>query len=422
MSGKKCQFGNRQYFASRFLCSAATLLVCLLCPKILAQAPTQSPSVRLTTIDGEAVDGKLLASDSQSVQLEVYGGERQWESQKVLKLDFGHKSENNVSPLELGLVDGSKLKGVKLVGKEESWQFGDSSGTSQEFGAGVVRSLLVRNLTPDLANAWKEALQEPTEADALILLRPGNVVDRVGGIIREVKDGRVVFDLDGQALDVAFEKLLGLIWFRKQKDRIKPKIEIEFTDGSSVFAETLNVAQGNLTYRSIGGKDVLVPLSRISILNYASANVKWLAEVPVLSAVSDQRTEWKGDSGNIRKMMAPRFLSGNKQGIAIASMSPEDLDLVFPSAGAFTFRVPEGFSRFRARIERSGGGNARSELTVEVWQDDQNISRLVFGTGDENAELDVPVLSAKKIILKVSSKSRLQVGSQLTWKQPRLTR
>jgi hypothetical protein len=59
---------------------------------------------------------------------------------------------------------------------------------------------------------------------------------------------------------------------------------------------------------------------------------------------------------------------------------------------------------------------------VEVWQDDQNISRMVFGTGDENAELDVPVLSAKKIILKVSSKSRLQVGSQLTWKQPRLTR
>lgn len=386
------------------------------------QSQAQNPSVRLTPIEGESFEGNLLAADSNRVELEVYGGKREWESSKVLKLELGRKMEASPAPLELGLVDGSKLKGTKLVGREEAWQFGDSSGASQEFGAGVVRSLLVRNLTTDLAKSWNEALQEPSEADALILLRPGNIVDRVGGVISEVKDGRVVFDLDGQTVDVAFEKLLGLIWFRKQQDRMKPKIEIEFTDGSSIFAETLNVDQGSLTYRSIGGKDVLVPISRISLLNYASANVKWLAEVPVLSSVSDQRIEWKGESENIRKMMAPQFVSGDKQATTNVSMNPEDLDLVFPSAGSFTFRVPEGFSRFRARIERSGGGNARSELTVEVWQDDQNISRLVFGTGDENAELDVPVLSAKKIILKVSSKSRLQVGSQLTWKQPRLTR
>jgi hypothetical protein len=397
---------------------ASLLFICSLSSAVFAQ----SPSVRLTTIDGETVEGKLLASDSKRVQLEHYGAEREWESQTVLKLDFGNKSESTFSPLELGLVDGSKLKGTKLVGKEESWQFDDGTGAKQDFGPRVVRSLLVRSVTPDLAKAWNEALQEPSEADALILLRPGNVVDRVSGIISEVKDGSVVFDLDGQTIDVAFEKLVGLIWFRKQQDRMKPKIEIEFTDGSSMLSETLLIAQGTLTYRSIGGQDVVVPLSRISVLNYASANVKWLSEVPVLNSASEQRIAWKEDSGSVAKMMAPRFVSDGKQATSDASKSPEDLDLVFPSSGSFSFRVPEGFSRFRARLERSAGGNARSELTIEVWQDGQNISRLVFGTNDEKAELDVPVVAAKKIMLKLSSKSLLQVGSQLTWKQPRLTR
>ena len=419
MNRKRFQVRRRSDVSVRMLCGAAFLLFTC---SLSSTGFSQSSSVRLTPIEGESVEGRLLVADAQRVQLEVNGGQREWESQKVLKLDFGNKSESKVSPLELGLVDGSKLKGTKLVGKEQAWQFGDSSGASQEFGPGVVRYLLVRNLTPDLANGWNDALREPAESDALILLRPGNVIDRVGGIISEVKDGRIVFDLDGQTVDVAFEKLLGVIWFRKQQERLKPKIEMEYTDGSSVFTESLEVAQGNVTYRSLGGKDVSLPIARIALLNYASANVKWLAEVQAISAVSDKRIEWKGESVNIEKVMAPQFVSSERKWNAGTGASPEDMDLLFPSSGAFTFRVPDGFSRFRTKIERSGVGTARSELMIEVLQDDQSISKLALGPATEKADLDVPVSPGKKIVLKVTSKGRLQVGSQLTWKQPRLTR
>jgi hypothetical protein len=382
----------------------------------------QTPAARLTAIDGESVDGNLLSADTQRVRLDVSGESKEWESPYVLKVELARKSTTGTAPLELGLLDGSRLKGMKLVGTEKLWQFGDSSGTVQEFGPGVVRSLLVRSLSPELTTAWSDALKEPAESDSLILLRPGNVVDRVNGIITEVKDGRVVFDLDGQSVDVSFEKLLGMVWFRKQQNRMKPKIQIEFADGSSVLTEALSTVGESLTYRSISNKDVSIPIARVALLNYASANVKWLAEVPVLNAASDRRMEWKGDGSLVGKVLAPQFITSRGQGASIDSANPEDLDLVFLSPGSFTFRAPDGFSRFRALVERSGIGNARSEVVIEVWEDDQNLMRRTLAANEDSLELDVPVSGGKKVTFKLASNNRLQIGSQVTWKQPRLTR
>ncbi len=385
------------------------------------------PSVRLTLIEGDAVEGRLIAADTQTVKLEASGETKEWESQKVLRLDLSPKSVGGAAPMELGLLDGTVLKGTKLAGKEQLWQFGDSAGSLQEFGPGVVRWLLVRKLTPELATAWNDALKEPVGNDSLILIRPGNVIDRVGGIINEVKDGKVVFDLDGQMVEVPFEKLLGLIWFRKPQDRVKPKIEIHFTDGSLILADTLALSNESLTYRGISGSDVAVPISRISLLSYGSANVKWLAELPTLAAVSDRRIEWKGGGESVGKMMVPRFVSGpdqsrGEQPLGESEGKSEDFDLVFLSPGSFTFRVPEGFSRFRTRIERSGTGTTRSDLTIEVLQDDQSIFRHELRAEDDRLDLDLPLLGGKKVSLMVASKNRLQIGSQVTWKQPRLTR
>ena len=121
-------------------------------------------------------------------------------------------------------------------------------------------------------------------------------------------------------------------------------------------------------------------------------------------------------------MMVPRFVSGRDQPRGSSEGRAEDSDLVFLSPGSFTFRVPEGFSRFRTRIERSGTGTTQSDLTIEVLQDDQSISRHELRAENDRLDLDLPVLSGKKMSLIVASKNRLQIGSQVTWKQPRLMR
>jgi hypothetical protein len=61
-------------------------------------------------------------------------------------------------------------------------------------------------------------------------------------------------------------------------------------------------------------------------------------------------------------------------------------------------------------------------VVIEVWEDDQKLMRHALAANEDTLELDVPVSGGKKITFKVASSNRLQIGSQVTWKQPRLTR
>ncbi|MCU0709835.1 MAG: hypothetical protein MUF23_16250 [Pirellula sp.] len=397
------------------------LLVCGVFPAF-AQDQTSETAARLVPVEGDAIDGNLVRADEQKIRFRTADGTSEWASQQVLRIDVVSKAaRSGVAPLELGLLDGSRLKGMKLVGKEQAWQFGDSSGGMIEIGPGVVKSLLVRNLNRELAQAWSDALQEPAETDSLILLRPGDTVDRIGGIISEVKDGKVAFDLDGQVIDVAFDKLVGMIWFRKPQDRIKPNVEIQFIDGGALLVEAFVVEGTQITYRSILGKGVSQPMSRVASFNYASANLKWLADIPMLESVAQRRMDWKGAAGSVDKVLAPRFVSSG--GTDVGSQSnAEDLDLVFPSAGSMTFRVPEGFSKLKARIERSGRGELRSEVMIEVVQDGERLALTKLETSQEALDIELSLTSGKKVTLIVGSEGRMQIGTEVTWKQPRLLR
>ncbi len=384
-----------------------------------ALSPSQSASsgVRVVALDGSETQGILVSATEQQVVLDDAGRMVNWPGKEIVRVEFSNPKNPAVEPLELSLVDGSKVRGQKLVGSEQAWQFADSSGAALQIGSGMIRSLLVRNVSGELAKAWSESLQQTSDSDSLILLRPGNATDRIDGIIVEVRANSVVLDLDGQVVDVPFEKLVGMIWFRKSQDRVKPAIEIQMTDGGVVYAETLRLERDRLEYRSLFGASAQLPLSRLSVLNYSYANLKWLYEISALESKKEKRMDWATSPATLDRALSPRFVS-------LIDEEPQgaDFDLVFPVPGSYTFRVPDGFSRFQARVQRSDTGEKRSAISLEVWQDDQRIAQKQLSPQDDIADLDLPLVSGKKVRLAVVCESPLMIGTAVTWKQPRLVR
>ena len=76
----------------------------------------------------------------------------------------------------------------------------------------------------------------------------------------------------------------------------------------------------------------------------------------------------------------------------------------------------------QCRVERTDEGTQRTDLTIEVWQDDQKISEQPLAHNVDFADLDIPLKSEKKTKLAVICKSKLMIGTEITWKQPRLKR
>lgn len=370
-------------------------------------------TVKVQRLDGPELDGDLVSATQEGVELTVGSERLTLAGNGLSRVEFPNRvGTGGVQPLLLGLVDGSKLVGAKISGKEQGWQVADSAGGMLAVGPGSVRYLQVRPLAGELKKSFDAAILEPATSDSLLVVRPGDSLDRVNGLIKEIKDAKVLFDLDGDVVEVSFEKLAGMVWFRKPNDRVKPKVAVNTTDGGTVYPDSFRMVGDRFELQGSAGS-LSIPALRIASLDYGSANLRWLSEVDALDSRSENRMDWKFESKSIGKALAPHFES---KGTGFG------MDLLFPMPGSYTFRVPDGFTRFQTRLVRDDRGEQRSELMVEVWQDDAKVLDKRLASTEETLDLDLPLTAGKKIRLAVRSKSRLMVGTEVRCQQPRLAR
>jgi hypothetical protein len=382
----------------------------------VGQAADRNGRVRIVDNRQAETTGRLVAADEAGIEYVADQLNAKRTAEELVRVEFAPQRANAAEAMVLTLVDGSRFYGSQLVGKEQGWQFSDTAGVSIGLGAGVVEAVQVRALAGDLKTAWEAAVAERIESDSLIVLRPGNTLDRVSGLIREVKEDKVVFDVDGQIVEVALAKLAGMIWFRKPLDKIKPTIAIQMTDGGVAYAETFRWTPERVEVQGILGEGFSFPTKRLAAIDYSHANLRWLSAVASLESKSDKRMDWKWESNSLERALAPRMVRRRTDTESMAE------DLLFPGPGSYVFRVPEGFTRLVSKIERTGGGAQQSPVTVEVWQDDVRVFEKSMSFTDEVLELDVPLAANKKVRLSVLSPGRLMIGTELRWNEPRLVR
>ena len=378
-------------------------------------------NVTVSMLSGQPVIGSLVSADSNKVIVQTKAGAIEKSAGDIGRVSFANKMVAKTPLVELIMLDGSKAFGDRLTGKSSSgWRLKDSTGNEVAISSKSLKAARLKAIVPELINAWQSAILETKNSDAVIVLRPGNSLDRINGVIIQVQEESITFDLDGQQIDIPIEKLIGLVWFQRDQERVKPTIEVSATDHSVWLAESLTMKSNVLELRTSLGQSVSIPLVQILNINYSTANIRWLSDVESLAAVAERQIEFKTPIASLDRAFAPRFVVN---GLAPLSTSlAADKDLYFPSPGYFLFRVPEGFSSLQCRVERTDVGSQRTDLTIEVWQDDQKISEQPLEHNVDFADLDIPLKSEKKTKLAVICKSKLMIGTEITWKQPRLKR
>ena len=375
----------------------------------------------VSMLNGPPVVGSLVSADSRNVVVKTENGVIEKPAADIGQVSFANKRHTQSLPVELFMMDGSKAFGDRLNGKSsEGWRLRDSTGKEFTIPSKSLKAARLNAIVPELVNAWQSAILETTNSDAVIVLRPGNSLDRINGVIVQVQETSITFDLDGQQIDIPIEKLIGLVWFQRELQRVKPTVEVSLTDHSVWMAESLTLKSNVLELSTPIGQSVAIPLARILSINYSTANIRWLSEVEPLEAVTERQIDFKTPIASLDRALAPRFVVNGRAPLP-ASLAA-DKDLYFPSPGHYVFRVPEGFSSLQCRIERTDDGSQRTDLNIEVWQDDQRISEQLLLHNADFADLDIPLKPEKKTKLAVICKSKLMIGTEVTWKQPRLKR
>jgi hypothetical protein len=223
-------------------------------------------TVKVLRLDGPELSGGLVNASQEGIELTVDGEKQLLAGNALSRVVFENRvGSGGVQPLLLGLVDGSRLVGAKISGKEQGWQVADSAGGVLGVGPGSVRYLQVRPLAGELRKSFDAAILEPATSDSLLVVRPGDTLDRVNGLIKEIKESKVLFDLDGDVVEVSFEKLAGMVWFRKASERVKPKVAVNTTDGGTVYPDTFRLVGDRFELQGSAG-DLSIPINRIASL------------------------------------------------------------------------------------------------------------------------------------------------------------
>jgi hypothetical protein len=374
-------------------------------------------------LSGPPMTGTVLFADANKVVLDSKSGPVEKKSAEIGQVVFANQPQTAIAAVEITTLDGSKAYGDRLVGKGNTgWRLRTSAEKEEVLLGKSLKAVRLKAIGPELIAAWQNAIQETKNTDAVIVLRPGNNLDRINGVIVQVLESSVTFDLDGQQIDIPIEKLIGLVWFQRELERIKPTIEVVSTSRSKWMAETfsLDTNANVLELKTQLGQTISIPRAEIATINYSTANIRWLSELEPLEAVAEKQIEFKTPIAALDRAFAPRFVINGL--VPPSSSQPGDKDLQFPSPGHYLFRVPDGFSSLQCRIERTGNGQQRTDLSIEIWQDDQKVSEKPLAHDIDFIELEVPLKPEKKTRLAVVCKSKLLIGTEVVWKQPRLKR
>jgi hypothetical protein len=305
------------------------------------------------------------------------------------------------------------VQGVE--GKDKQWQLRLRDQQEAMLFRGEIESMRLRSLDTNAEAAWASFRKDTRTADALIVVRPGGALDRIDGIVREIREGKVSFDVDGQIVEAGFEKLAGILWYRKDGDGkgiTQGGYRVELLDGSQIVGSSVQRVGEMIEVQGAWEGTVSIPSQLFASIDCGQGKVALASSLEMLEVRSQSKLSFGAFDAVLSKSELPKWVM-QRDGRR---------DLLFPGPGELVIRVPDGMSKFRSRIERVAESDLASAVKVEVWVDDQIAFRQELGAGQQGMDIEANVQPNKRMRMQVVVGGKLKVGSRVVWREPRFSK
>jgi hypothetical protein len=380
--------------------------------------------VRVEPMQGEAFDGRWLEGTPDRLVFQAADGPRTLPARELQQIRMigdratgGASSNGKEGTGSLQLADGTVLAIQTLEWKDGKgqWTSATDAGT---LPANALSWWLLRK--PDAAQkeSWDRMLSQKADGDQLVVIRGDGSVDQVVGTILGVSADQVEFEFDGQTIQAPKERLLGVVWFRKESPEVSPGVAIESVDGSRWNAKEWKWDRndgdfGTLALLTSSGVSHRLRYDQLATIDFGTSNITWLADIPALQSTTRPRLGVETIGGT--PAWSPLWTSRTAD-------ATKSRDLLFLNDGFYETRVPTGCDRFLVTLVRPNAEGLRAELSVELWQEDQQVAQRTIGSDQSELPLEAAVTPGKKLQLRIRTQGAIQAGNAILWSQARFLR
>jgi hypothetical protein len=426
---------------------------------LLAAAP---PSFEAQTLDGQVLTGPLVELTSDRLTIGAVDGRVSLDTERLLSISAQKRPSpsGRLAAVVVELIDGSIVRGRQYTVQGTRAKITLSDDEALETPTSIVRTVQLQQESGAAGAEWARLVNRKVDSD-LLVIRKDESLDYHQGVLHDVTEDTVRFDLDGELLSVKRSKVYGLVYHHSAETELPPTVcRITDATGSQWSAATIGLAEtlpspagrgaggeggrvrdnspaplanrphpnplpageGTLRWTTPAGLSVAQSPERIVQIDFSGGKIVYLSDV------KPERVHWTPyfDAGKppaaVAQFYAPRYDRNFDGGPLQLDGKQYRKGLAVHSRTEIVYRLPDRFCRFRAMAGIDDAVRPGGKVRLIIRGDGRELLDATLAGKDAPRPVDLDLTGVRRLTIVVDFGESLGMGDYLLLCNARLSK
>ena len=384
----------------------------LLLVSALTLAP---PDFEVRLLGGEAVTGPIDQLDAARLTVQTADGPVQLETEDITGLSrpSSPRPPDARSAVHVDLADGSRLVAAEYSVRDGLAKIVGPRGRITEVPTRDVTAVRLGPQTDALAAEWARILESDLDAD-LLVIRKTESLDYHQGVLGDVSDTVVRFDLDGERLSVKRAKVHGLVYHRAADRSLPdPACSVTDADGSRWQVQSITLDGEEFRWSTPLGLEITSPSHEVVRIDFSQGKIVYLSDL------EPESLEWTPYFGSaqplpaLARLFAPRTDRGLEPGPLLLDGKPYEKGLALHSRTRLVYRLPGRFRRLKATVGVDDRVRPQGNVRLVIHGDGRLLLETTITGTDPPQQLDLDLTGVRRLAILVDYGDDLDVADHL---------
>jgi hypothetical protein len=355
-----------------------------------------APSFDVAVSDGPAMQGRLVELSPKQAVVETTTGRANVPTEKLVAIRPAEKSngENMKPAIWVELTDGSLLAGQEYRVHDRHAEVSLAGGGMARVPTRAVAHVRLQEQSEKQAEQWSEILQADRNGD-LIVIKKGDVLDYLTGVLGDVTPETVQFELDGNTVPVKRPKVAGLIYAKPAGELPDSFCTASDLAGSRVQVQSAVIKGDKLNIMTPAGVELSWALVSVSGIRF---KVQYLSDLVPESA---SRTPLVGSlaslSASAKQFFRPRFNAALQNNELQLDRKTYEKGLALYGGTELVYRLPGDFSALKAVAGIDDAVRPEGNVRLQIYGDDRSLLDVTITGHDKPLPIDVDLRGVKRL-------------------------
>ena len=384
------------------------MLCTLLAFALMATGDLTAAEVQLLSGEKSTVEVKSIGADV----IKVVKGEEPTDIPlaEIVSINFSEPEKVGTEPYQLTLRDGSRLSAMKLEMDPRTIKLQSELYERASLPTSSVGSLLFQPLDDVVTQSWQELLTKEYPAD-VVIIRKGDLLDRVRAVVGEIKEGNLQLILDDREVPVPLEKLFGVIFATREEELPGPLCSATFSNKETAAFKELKLSGDTWKGELVQGGSLVFKTSHLQKLDFSQGKIVYLSDLEP----SDLKYKpfWGDFTWTYHRDMN---VDGDPLRLGKESFNK---GLWIHSRTDLEYRLAKKYSRFQATIgiDEAIAAEIRSKgvgkVKLTILADDEPKFDAIVSPVDKPQEIDLDITGALNLKIIVDYADDLDISDHL---------